>query len=90
LPQAEVRVRVTPRSSSERVQVAEGALRAWVHAPPAEGEANDALLSLLAKKLGIPKLRLSIGRGGKSRDKTVVVSGITGEELEKLIKERIG
>ena len=86
----EVSVRITPRSSAQKLVHEGGLLRAWVHAAPTEGEANAALLELMASTLGIPKSRLGLKRGAKSRDKIVEVSGITQEKLEKIIKERIG
>jgi uncharacterized protein YggU (UPF0235/DUF167 family) len=50
-------------------------------ARPIEGEANDALIRLLAKSLGVPKLSISVGRGGQSRSKMIVVQGLDDEEL---------
>lgn len=64
-------VRATPRASSDRIEVAEGdgPLRGYVTAPPADGRANDALRSMLARALGVQPSRLSLIRGATSRDK---------------------
>lgn len=84
---AELQVRVTPKASQEKVVVIDNKMRVWVTAPPAEGQANQALINLLAKALGLPKSAFEIGRGGKSRDKRVLVSGITQERLDELVRE---
>lgn len=56
-------------------------LKVRVRARPVEGEANAALLSLLAKALGVPKSAVSLDRGGQSRTKRIAVEGLTDEEL---------
>jgi uncharacterized protein (TIGR00251 family) len=50
-------------------------LKVRIAAPALDGRANDALIDFLAEKLGVPKLRVSIARGERSRDKLVAVSG---------------
>jgi uncharacterized protein YggU (UPF0235/DUF167 family) len=47
-----------------------------IAAPPAEGAANEELLSILAEALDLPKkcLRLAIGAG--SKNKVVEISGL--------------
>ena len=56
-------------------------LKVRVRARPIEGEANDALIRMLAKSLGVPKSSISVGRGGQSRSKMIVVQGLDDEEL---------
>ena len=56
-------------------------LKVRVRARPIEGEANDALIRLLAKSLGVPKSSISVGRGAQSRSKMIVVHGLNDEEL---------
>ena len=75
-----VRVRLTPKSSLDVVEgleaTADGlALKARVRAVPAEGGANTALVKLLSLWLGVPKSALSLVGGGKSRVKSVAISG---------------
>ena len=56
-----------------------------VAAQAREGEANKAVRELLGRILGLPKSRVDILRGHKSRDKTVVVIGPhpdAGDEVE--------
>lgn len=60
---------------------ADGSVRAWVNAPPHGGEANDAVIKLVAKTLGIPKSDIQIVRGLKSRTKTVAVKGVSLDQV---------
>ena len=73
-------MRVTPRSSRNRAEVAEGAVKVWVTASPTDGQANLAVCELLAKRLDVPKSAVSIVRGESSRDKQVLVQGLSTDE----------
>ena len=55
-----------------------------VDAPAREGEANDALLQLLAAALGVKARDLSLVSGHKSRDKVVRCPLPAGEALQRL------
>ena len=67
-----IKVRVQPKSSRNQVDgFQDGALRVRVTAAPTEGQANAAVIALLAKTLGVSKSRLEIIRGYSSRDKVV-------------------
>jgi uncharacterized protein len=75
-------VRLTPKSSRDAVTgltaVAGGqALSARVRAAPEKGAANDALERLVADWLGVPRMSVAVEAGGKSRVKSVSVSGDT-------------
>ncbi|GMU40029.1 MAG: hypothetical protein AMXMBFR23_08950 [Chloroflexota bacterium] len=70
-------VRLTPRASREGIEgVRDGVLQVRVSAPPVDGAANEALLRLLAKRLGVPRSALAIVLGDTSRTKVVEVDGI--------------
>ena len=69
-----LKVQIQPRSSRNQVDGFEnGILRLRVTAPPTEGQANDGVIALLSKALGISKSRLGIARGPRSRNKLVSV-----------------
>ena len=51
-------------------------LKVRVRARPVDGEANVALIKLLAKALGVPKSSLTLERGGQSRLKMITVEGL--------------
>jgi uncharacterized protein YggU (UPF0235/DUF167 family) len=75
-------VAVTPRSSVNRLELdTSGALRARLTAPPVEGAANDALLTLLAKVLKLPRSRLAIVSGATSRQKRIAVHDVSPDDL---------
>ena len=76
---AELRIKVTPKSSRNLVEPGEP-VKVYVTSPPADGEANKALGETLSKALGVPKSRIEIVKGQTSRDKTVVVQGLSDEE----------
>jgi len=57
------------------------ALKIRVDAPPIDGRANQALLTLLAERLGLPKSRLSILSGESARRKRVLVRGMPASSL---------
>jgi len=78
---------VVPRAVRSEVIVGEGgALRVRLKAMPAGGRANAELVSVLAKALGIPKLRIAIVHGATSRRKRVRVRGLTAEETRKRLE----
>ena len=75
---ASVRLRVVPGARrTELVGTAGGALRLRVAAPPVEGKANEAVLAFLAAALGTRARALRLVAGERSRDKVVVVPGMT-------------
>lgn len=81
-----VRVKVKPRASRNKVGEPVGDyVPVWVTAPPVDSRANDELIAMLAKKLGLPKSSITISAGEKSRTKTIEVQGISGDDLEKLL-----
>ncbi len=76
-----VEVRLTPRSSTNRVDgpqtLSDGrfVLAARVRNAPEDGHANEALLRLLASALDVRVSNCNLKSGGKSRLKCVCVSG---------------
>ena len=74
---ARVPVKLTPGASADRIDGwgvdAEGrpVLKVRVRARPVEGEANAALVKLIAKALCVPKSAVVLQRGGQSRRQVV-------------------
>ena len=66
-------VTVKPGSSREEVIRHDNVITMYIHARPHDGEANKAVIKLLAKHFGVAKSRITIVRGAKSREKTVEV-----------------
>jgi hypothetical protein len=70
------------------VEVAsDGSVKVYVTAPPESGRANDAVIALLSKRLGVPKSAIAIIRGQKSRDKVLRILSLTQSEVELRLAE---
>lgn len=73
----ELSVLVQPRASRSRVLGEhDGQLKVQLAAPPVDGEANAALIELLAKLLGVPKRQVTLISGDASRRKRLRVDGV--------------
>jgi uncharacterized protein (TIGR00251 family) len=69
-----VRVKVTPNAKEAMVvRVAESSFEVRVDARPEGGRANKRLVEILSEHLEVPKSRISIVRGARSRDKVLEV-----------------
>jgi uncharacterized protein (TIGR00251 family) len=80
-----VSVHVQPRASRSEVVGTHGAaLKVRLLAPPVNGAANDALVALLAERLGVAKRAVRIVAGATSRTKTVEIDGITEAAVRAL------
>lgn len=55
--------------------------------PDQDGKANEALLRVLAKRLGVPKERVRIVAGRKNRRKTVRVDAVVQTELLERLQQ---
>ena len=74
-------LKVKPRSPRERLGYdSSGELRLELHAPPSEGEANQACVNFFARALRLPQACVAIISGHRSRRKLLRVTGRSGEE----------
>ena len=90
-PKAGFPVKVQPKASTDQVVgYRAGVLQLRVTAPPDRGRANAAVVSLLAKALGVAKSKVRIIRGQTSRDKVVTVESLTPEEVRGLLEAGAG
>lgn len=65
-----ITVHVKPNSRKESVELqADGSYLVKANAPPTEGRANERVVELLAKALGIPKSRLELVSGSRGKRK---------------------
>ena len=88
-----LRVCLTPKSSADAVDgitaTADGAaFKARVRAIPAEGEANAALVKLVAGWLDVPRSGVRVTAGAKARVKLLSVAGDV-DMLEKRLTDRL-
>jgi len=74
-------VRLTPRGGRDAIdgieQRADGqcVLKARVRAAATEGQANDALITLLARAAGVPPRDIELVAGATARIKRLVIAG---------------
>ena len=79
-----LKVRVQAKASKNLVEgYAAETFRLRVTAPPENGQANAAVIALLAAALDINRSRLTIIKGTRSRDKIVGVESLTLEEAAR-------
>jgi uncharacterized protein (TIGR00251 family) len=62
----------------------DGRLKVAVTAPPVDGEANAAVVEVLAKALGVPRRQVEVIAGMSSRRKTVRIEGADAAVAELL------
>jgi uncharacterized protein (TIGR00251 family) len=79
-----LRLRVSPGARSNAIVGRHG--EGWkvrVTAAPEDGKANEAVLRLLAERVGVPRVNLKLVSGPSSRDKIVELSGVDAAEAER-------
>jgi uncharacterized protein (TIGR00251 family) len=71
-------VRVTPRARRNAVvKTDDKSLKVYVTAPPEDGRANEAVVEVIAKWLGVKRRQVEIISGATSRQKLVRITGAT-------------
>jgi len=84
-----INIRLQPRSSRTQVVGWQGAaLKVQVHAPAVDDAANQALIVLLSRTLGVAPRALRIVHGHKNRDKLIEIEGLTLPECERRLVPR--
>jgi uncharacterized protein (TIGR00251 family) len=71
-----VDVSVKPGGSRDKVEWDGTVLTVRTRAKPVEGQANAAVVALLADALDLPKSRVTLEKGEKSRQKRVALAGV--------------
>lgn len=86
---ADLFVKLQPGASADRIEGwevdADGrpVLKVRVRARPVEGQANAALVRLVAEALGMPRSGVDLARGAQSRLKRLTVTGLDEAELRR-------
>jgi uncharacterized protein YggU (UPF0235/DUF167 family) len=81
---AYLQVRVTPGARETAIGAwRDGALQIKVRERADKGRANEAVIRLLARELGLPASAISLKRGSTSRDKLLAIEGVTEEHLQR-------
>ncbi len=69
-----LRVKVKPNSKQQAIrQEEDGSLTVHLKSPPVDGKANQELIQLLAKELGMPKSCIRIKTGATSKTKLIEI-----------------
>jgi uncharacterized protein (TIGR00251 family) len=87
VPTTRLRIRVSPGARTTELVGRQG--EAWkvrVAAPPERGRANDAVLKLLADRLGVARGELTLVSGASGRDKVVELHGISADEADRRLE----
>ena len=83
-PTTRLRLRVSP--GARRTELAGRYAEGWkvrVSAAPERGRANEAVVELLARRLGLDKHAVSVISGHAARDKVVELRGVGRLEAER-------
>jgi uncharacterized protein len=76
---------VQPRASRAKIgPMHDGRLKIAVTAPPVDGEANAAVIELIARQLGIARGDVEVIAGASSRRKTLRIANATAEQIAGL------
>ena len=87
---ATLEVHLQPGAKNDAiVGLRDGVLWAKVKAPPLRGQANRALLELMAQTLMVSKNTLSLVRGHTSRHKVVAAYGLDPTELKQRLAKAL-
>lgn len=80
-------VRVKPRSSRSAILTCQdGIWQVAVHAPPEGGKANDEVIRLFAKAVGVSPGQIQIQSGDKSRNKILDIPSLSSSEIDARLK----
>jgi len=76
-------IRVHPRAKRNAITGELGnVLKLALTAPPVEGKANAACIEFFANLLNVPRSSITIASGQNSRNKVILVLGLTAEESD--------
>lgn len=83
-----IRVRLVPRAKQNAINgwINAETLKIRVTAPPVDGKANKALVTLLAETFECAASSITITAGQLSRNKTVEIFGKTFDDVRAVVK----
>ncbi|HEX2691873.1 MAG TPA: DUF167 domain-containing protein [Kofleriaceae bacterium] len=78
---------VQPRASRAKIgPMHDGRIKVAVTAPPVDGEANLAVIEIIAKQLGIARSHVEVVAGANSRRKTLRIANVTEQQIAELLR----
>jgi uncharacterized protein (TIGR00251 family) len=88
-PSARLRLRVSPGARGTELVGRHGdGWKVRVSAPPEGGRANDAVVDLLADRVGVPRRSVTVVSGHSSREKVVLMDGVEQAETERRLESQ--
>src|SRR3989337_4148224 len=82
-----IEVQVQPKSSRDEIfGLQNGRFKVKVTAPPEDGKANERLIELIARALGVSKPYVKIVRGETSRIKILKIKGVDRDKLDSFMR----
>lgn len=82
-------VRLQPRASRAKIcGCYDDSLKIKVISPPLEDRANKECVELLAKLFGVSKSSLKVVSGKKNKNKEVLISKVSFDDLRKVLKNQ--
>ncbi len=83
----ELALHVQPRAKQNEISGTHGgALKVRLTAPPVDDAANKSLVEYFAALLGLPKSGIRITGGLRSRDKTILIRGISLAQVRSCLR----
>lgn len=80
-------VHVQPKASRTRIAGLHGeALKLCITSPPVDGKANGAVIRFFAELFKIPKAAVTIASGEASRDKRIILAGVSRTRAEAVLQ----
>ena len=86
-----LKVRVTPNARKNGVvSWTEDEIRLKIKAPAVEGKANAALIEYLSELTDVPRSKIEVKIGEKSRIKLIEIEGPAPDEVRARIRAKVG
>ena len=83
-----LKIKVAPGAKQNRIIGWHGdVLKVRISAQPEKGKANSGVRKLIAEALGVPIRNISVTVGLTSKNKHVVISGLSGSEVKSKIDD---
>jgi uncharacterized protein len=86
LNMATITVRVAPRSGRTAVESGPDGVVVRVRSAPEGGRATEEAARALAEKLDVPRTRVHLRSGSRSRRKIFDVEGLSSQDLQRRIR----
>lgn len=75
MPVKQIKIKLLPRSSINQIVETDetGEIKIKIKSPPVDGEANKELIKFLSKEWDMPKSKIKILKGEKSKHKIIEI-----------------